>query len=220
MLIGGCSPRSRCPAARAHQRHDSAAKRYLAVSYRDGRAPGATPTPDSQRRRRHRRQCKLTKSQPQYSYVGVDSADARQIMMQRPTRPTPTSTTPPPPTTNHFPSGAASSCGTAWSSKPPTSTAAAASRRPNSAPGSVAASLGRSLSRLRQRRRHMLQPTGPAEGISPLNHAMERAGLDPATYWVRFKSSPTPIPLARRDSGDSSARNSRGCSALIRGFWG
>jgi hypothetical protein len=50
--------------------------------------------------------------------------------------------------------------------------------------------------------------------------AMELAGLEPATSWVRFKSTRTANPLQERRSGDARARKPLGYPALVRGFWG
>jgi hypothetical protein len=49
---------------------------------------------------------------------------------------------------------------------------------------------------------------------------MELAGLEPATSWVRFKSTRLPIPLPERDSGRARAPKPLGYPALLRGFWG
>jgi hypothetical protein len=49
---------------------------------------------------------------------------------------------------------------------------------------------------------------------------MELAGLEPATSWVRFKSTATANALHKRVSGQSSGAGPLGYPALTRGFWG
>jgi hypothetical protein len=49
---------------------------------------------------------------------------------------------------------------------------------------------------------------------------MELAGLEPATSWVRFKSTATPKPLRERGSGQSSSPKPLGNPMFSRGFWG
>jgi CheY-like chemotaxis protein len=50
--------------------------------------------------------------------------------------------------------------------------------------------------------------------------SMELAGLEPATSWVRSRSTAVPKPLQKRVSGQSSAPQPLGYPALTRGFWG
>jgi hypothetical protein len=49
---------------------------------------------------------------------------------------------------------------------------------------------------------------------------MELAGLEPATSWVRFKSTATPNPLHKRVSSHLAGAEPLGYPALTRGFWG
>jgi hypothetical protein len=49
---------------------------------------------------------------------------------------------------------------------------------------------------------------------------MELAGLEPATSWVRFKSTTTPNPHHERVSGQPSRAEPPGYPALPRRFWG
>jgi hypothetical protein len=49
---------------------------------------------------------------------------------------------------------------------------------------------------------------------------MELAGLEPATSWVRFKSTATANPHHKRLSGRSVGEKPLGYPALTQGFWG
>jgi hypothetical protein len=62
------------------------------------------------------------------------------------------------------------------------------------------------------------QPANPlCERVSV---AMELAGLEPATSWVRFKSAAAWNPHHERVSDQSSGGEPLGYLAVARGFWG